>query len=105
MAPVPARSGKQGGGHGRLPCPPCLRHTCVEWAAAAIRPAFGAQGSAQPHRAQGKAHHAAVRALAFKWIRLRLRCGQDRTPDNASVSLPALQSRGASLRQTLVQEA
>jgi hypothetical protein len=38
MAPVTERRGHNSGVHWRLQCPTCLRHTCVEWAAASIRP-------------------------------------------------------------------
>ncbi|MGC2535555.1 MAG: hypothetical protein WA350_02175, partial [Candidatus Sulfotelmatobacter sp.] len=31
----------------------------------------------QQQRQRGKDHHAAVRALAFKWIRIVFRCWQD----------------------------
>jgi hypothetical protein len=47
-----------------------LRQTFVEWAAESIRQSFGAQVYYQQQRDKGKAHQAAVRALAFKWIRI-----------------------------------
>jgi hypothetical protein len=34
----------------------------------------------RPQRARGNDHHAAVRALAYKWIRIIFRCWKDRTP-------------------------
>jgi len=105
MAPVTARSGTQSWVHWRLPCPQCLRHTCGEWAAASTRPAFWAQLSSQQHRDQGKTPQAAVRALACTWIRLLSRCGQDRTPDDASVSLQALKRRSAPLLHNLANRA
>jgi hypothetical protein len=105
IAPVTARSGKRSWVHWRLQCPKCLRRTCVEWAAASIRHAFWARGYYQQQRAQGKAHQAAVRALAFTWIRILFRCWQDRTSYDASVSLQALNRRGSSLIQHLVKEA
>jgi len=37
----------------------------------------------QIHR--GNSHHAAVRALAFKWIRILLRCWKNRTPYDEQV--------------------
>jgi len=57
----------------------------------------------QQQRDQGKAHQAAVRALAFKGIRLRSRGWQERTPYDASVYLQALHRRGASLIQNLTK--
>jgi Transposase/Transposase IS116/IS110/IS902 family len=103
IAPVTARSGKQSWGHWRFQCPKCRRPTCVEWAAASMRPAFWARVSSQQQRDQGKAHQAAVRALAFTWIRILLRCWQERTPYEESVSLKALNSHGSSLLHNLAK--
>ena len=103
LAPVTERSGKKSWVHWRFQCPTFLRHTFVEWAAESIRHAFWARVSSQQQRAAGKAHHAAVRALAFKWIRMLFRCWQDRTPYDASVSLNALNRRGSSLIHNLAK--
>jgi hypothetical protein len=100
---VTERSGKNAWGHWRLQGPQCLRQTCVEWAAESIRHAVWAQGYSQQQRDKGKAHQAAVRALAFKWIRSLSRCWQERTPYDASVYLQALHHRGASLSQNLAK--
>jgi transposase len=103
MAPVTERSGKKSWVHWRLQCPKFLRQTCVEWAAESTRHSFWAQVYYQQQRDQGKAHQAAVRALAFKWIRILYRCWQERTPYNESVYLQALKRRGSSLIQNLAQ--
>ena len=95
MAPVPARSGKQSWGPWRLPCPTCLRYTFVAWAAASTRHAFWAQVDDQQPREKGTAHHAAVRACAFPWLRILSRCWQARTPYDASVYRQALKRRSA----------
>ena len=105
IAPVTERSGKKCWVHWRLQCPTFLRQTFVEWAAESIRHSFWAQVYYQQQREKGKAHQAAMRALAFKWIRILFRCWQDRTPYNESVYLQALNSRGSSLLQNLVKEA
>lgn len=105
IAPVTERSGKKSWVHWRLQCPKFLRQTFVEWAAESIRHSFWAQVYYQQQRDKGKAHQAAVRALAFKWIRILYRCWQDRTLYNESVYLQALNSRGSSLIQNLVKEA
>ena len=101
IAPVTERSGKKSWVHWRLQCPTFLRHTFVEWAAESTRHSFWAQVYYQQQRDKGKAHQAAVRALAFKWIRILFRCWQDRTPYDESVYLQALNNRGASLLQNL----
>jgi hypothetical protein len=48
-------------------------------------------------RAKGSAHQAALRALAFKWIRILYRCWKDRTPYNEATYLTALKCRGSPL--------
>jgi transposase len=97
IAPVTERSGKKSWGHWRLQCPKFLRQTFVEWAAESIRHACWARVYYQQQRDKGKAHQAAVRALAFTWIRLLFRCWQERTPYDESVYLNALNRRGSSL--------
>jgi len=95
IAPVTERSGKKSWVHWRLQCPTFLRQTFVEWAAESTRHSFWAQVYYQQQREKGKAHQAAVRALAFKWIRILYRCWQDRTPYDESVYLQALKRRSA----------
>jgi Transposase IS116/IS110/IS902 family len=97
IAPVTERRGKPAWVHWRLQCPTFLRQTCVEWAAESIRHAFWAQVYYQQQRDRGKRQQAAVRALAFQWLRILARCWQERTPYDASVSLQALTHRGSSL--------
>jgi transposase len=103
IAPVTERSGKKSWVHWRLQCPTFLRQTFVEWAAESIRHSFWAQVYYQQQRDKGKAHQAAVRALAFKWIRILYRCWQDRTPYDESTYLQALHHRGSSLMQNLAK--
>jgi transposase len=95
IAPVTERSGKKSWVHWRLQCPTFLRQTFVEWAAESTRHSFWAQVYYQQQREKGKAHQAAVRALAFTWIRILYRCWQDRTPYDESVYLQALKRRSA----------
>src|SRR5215510_9407407 len=85
IAPVTERSGKKAWVHWRLQCPTFLRQTFVEWAAESTRHSFWARVYYQQQRDKGKAHQAAVRALAFKWLRILFRCWQDRTPYDESV--------------------
>jgi transposase len=103
IAPVTERSGKKSWVHWRLQCPKFLRQTFVEWAAESIRHAFWAQIYYQQQRDKGNTHQAAVRALAFKWIRILYRCWQARTPYDESVYLRALNRRGSSLIQRLAK--
>src|SRR5215510_4817867 len=103
MAPVTARSGKKSWGHWRLQGPHFLRQPFVAWAAESIRHAFWAQVYSQQQRDKGKPHQAAVRALAFQWIRLLSRCWQERTPYEEAASLQALHHRGSALIHNLAK--
>jgi transposase len=80
IAPVTERSGKSHWVHVRWACPRFLRQTFHEWAAHSIGFCDWAAAFYQLQRRRGKDHHAAVRALAFKWIRIAFRCWQDRVP-------------------------
>src|SRR6267143_1605735 len=103
IAPVTERSGKKSWVHWRLQCPKFLRQTFVEWAAESTRHSFWAQVYYQQQRDKGKAHQAAVWALAFKWIRILYRCWQERTPYDEATYLQALARRGSSLIQNLAK--
>ena len=103
IAPVTERSGKKSWVHWRWQCPTFLRHTFVEWAAESIRHSFWAHAYSQQQRDKGKAPQAAIRALAFKWIRILYRCWQERTPYDESTSLQALTRRGSALLQPLAK--
>jgi transposase len=103
IAPVTERSGNKTWVHWRWQCPTFLRQTFVEWAAESIRHSFWARTYYQQQRAKGASHQAAVRALAFKWIRILFRCWQNRTPYDESVYLNALQHRGSPLIHNLAR--
>ena len=103
IAPVTERSGKKSWVHWRLQCPKFLRQTFVEWAAESTRHSFWAQVYYQQQRDKGKAHQAAVRALAFKWIRILYRCWQNRTLYDESMYLQALKRRSAPLLHHLAK--
>ena len=48
-------------------------------------------------RGRGNDHHAALRSLAFKWMRILFRCWQDRTPYDEARYLDALRRHGSPL--------
>ena len=97
VAPVTERSGNKHWVHWRWACPTFLRQTFVEWAASSIPHSFWARAFYNSHRARGSSHNAALRALAFKWIRVLFRCWVDRTPYDESRYLSALQKRQSPL--------
>ena len=97
IAPVTQRSGNKCWVHWRLQCPKFLRQTFVEWAALSIPHCYWAKAFYEQQRARGSSHQAALRALAFKWIRILYRCWQDRTPYDEATYLNALKRRGSPL--------
>jgi transposase len=95
IAPVTASSGKQRWVHWRWACPKFLRQTFHEWAWLSTRKSEWARAFYDQQRERNKSHHAAVRALAFKWLRILFRCWKDHVPyDEARYAL-ALQKRPA----------
>jgi transposase len=90
IAPVLQRSGKSCWTHFRWACPKFLRQTFHEWAGHSIAWSDWARTFYSQQRARGNAHHAAVRTLAFKWIRIAFRCWKDRKPYDKTVHEQAL---------------
>ena len=97
VAPVTERSGKKHWVHWRWQCPTFLRQTFTEWAAQTINKSFWAGQYYRQQRAKGCTYQAAVRALAFKWIRILYRCWQTGKPYDESTYLKALERRGSPL--------
>jgi len=97
IAPVTERSGQKSWIHWRWQCPTFLRQTFVEWAAQTINKSYWAGLYYYQQRAKGCSHQAAVRVLAFKWIRILYRCWVTRTPYDEAKYLKALQERGSPL--------
>ena len=101
IAPVRNQSGKRERVHVRWACPKFWRQTFHEFAAFSVRQSVWAGAFYEQKRAQGKDHHAAVRALAFKWIRILYRCWRDSKPYQESRYLEALERRGSALVREL----
>jgi transposase len=97
VAPVLERSGKKCWVHWRMACPTFLRQTFVEWAGSTIPRSFWASAYYHRQRDKGSSHQAALRALAYKWIRIVYRCWQTRTRYDESAYLHALKRRGSPL--------
>lgn len=105
IAPVTKRSGQMEWVHWRWQCPKFLRQTFVEWAAQTINKSAWAGAYYRQQRAKGSSHQAAVRSLAFKWIRILYRCWQDRKPYDESKYLEALRRSGSPLLKLLADAA
>lgn len=80
VAPVTIESGASRWVHSRWSCPKFLRQTFHEFAACSIAYCRWAQLFYEHQRARGKGRHAAIRALAFRWMRIIVRCWRDRIP-------------------------
>ena len=97
IAPVTERSGNKSWVHWRYSCPKFLRQSFIEWTNETIRFSFWARAFYTQQREKGKTHQMAVRALAFKWIRILWRCWQDRKPYDEAKYLMALKDKGSPL--------
>ena len=85
-----------------------LTHTpegIEEWAGLTIKQSFWAKNFYAQQRAKGKSHSTAVRALAFKWLRIIFRLWQDRALYSESKYLLALQKSGSPLFKAVSQAA
>jgi len=101
VAPVTERSGNKHWVHWRWKCSTFLRQTFIEWAGQTVNKSYWAGAYYRQQRAKGSNHQAAVRALAFKWIRILYRCWQTRTPYDESIYLKSLERRGSPLVKQL----
>ena len=97
IAPVTESSGKRKWVHFRWACPKFLRQSFHEWAGHSIVQSEWARVYYQQQRGKGNTHHAAVRALAFKWIRIVFRCWQDGIAYDENRYLATLVKRGSPL--------
>ena len=83
IAPVTEASGNSRWVHWRWACSKFVRQTLHEWAACSIRTCAWAREHYDRQRGvdgKRRGHHAAVRSVAFKWIRILFRCWKDGAP-------------------------
>ncbi len=103
IAPVIERSGQKYWTHWRYACPTFLRQSFVEWAGQSIQGSSWANAYYQRQKERGKSHQVAIRALAFKWIRILFRCWKNRTPYNETIYLRAMQQKRSPLVENIVK--
>jgi transposase len=101
IAPVTVRSGQSYSVHWRLACPKFLRQTFQEFAAQSIPHSHWAKAYYEQQKRRGSSHHAALRALAYKWIRIIFRCWKNRTLYDETIYFNSLQRRGSLLATAL----
>lgn len=97
IAPVIEASGRQRWVHCRWQCPKFLRQTFHEFAECSIPHCSWARAFYHQQRERGAAHHEAIRALAFRWIRILFRCWKENTPYIEERYLESLRRRGSPL--------
>jgi transposase len=101
VAPVTRRSGKFQSVHRRHACAKFLLQTFHEFAGCSRKCCEWARLYYEAQRAKGKGHHAALRALAFKWVRILWRCWRDRRPYDDATYTDALRRAGSPLAKRL----
>lgn len=102
IAPVKEASGKTEWVHFRRACPKFLRQTFHEFASHSIAQSEWAKAYYRHLREdKKKSHHAAVRAVAYKWIRIIFRCWKDGKLYDEQAYVQSLRRRGALLGSAL----
>ena len=97
IAPVTIRSGKHHEVRWRWATSTFVRQTFHEHAQYSLRTSVWASVCYHRLRERGQTHHAAIRALAFKWIRILHRCWTDGVAYDEARYLRALAERGSPL--------
>jgi transposase len=105
IAPVTKRSGKKCSVQRRWAAPKFLKQTFHEFAALSIPQCRWAKAYYEAMRQKGNKHHAAVRALAYKWIRIIYICWKERKPYDDAAYLRALERRQSPVFQRLAKAA
>jgi transposase len=100
IAPVTVASGRTRIIQFRRACPKFLRQTFHEWAQHSMK---RARVYYDQLRAVGKRHHAALRALAFKWQRILFRCWKEGEMYDESKYIGSLKKRNSPLGMWLAE--
>lgn len=101
IAPVTERSGKQHWVHWRWHAPTFQRQTVHEFAHHSIQYSSWAKAYYDLQRERGNDHQKAVRALAFKWLRILWSCWKHRCSYDEARYIRSLIHRGSPLAARL----
>ena len=101
VAPVQRQSGQQKTVHFRFARPKFLHQSLVEFAKCSLGQCEWARLCYEDQLQKGKGKYAAIRVLAFKWVRLLWRCWQDRVNYDEVKYLRSLQKHGVKLYESL----
>jgi transposase len=96
IAPVRVASGKSCYTAKRWACPKFLRQGFHEFASCSLPHCAWAKAFYDEQRTRNKRHHTAVRALAFKWMRIVFACWKNHTPYDDALYNQSLKARGSS---------
>jgi len=94
---VTEKSGKQCWVHARWGCTTFLRQTFHEFAGSSIPHSRWAKAYYDQRREHGAGRHEAIRALAFRWIRVLFRLWKDRQIYNETTYIEALKRKHSPL--------
>jgi transposase len=97
IAPVMKRSGKSTVVQMRWAAPTFTRQSLHEFARVSIGRSKWAREFYQGQRRRGVGQHAAVRALAYRWLRVIYACWRDRRPYDEELYIKQLVRRGSPL--------
>lgn len=95
ISPVTDRSGKTKRVYRRRACSKFVKQSFHEFAGHSLNHCEWTRAYYDMQRVRGKGHHAAVRALAYKWIRIIFRCWKDRVPYNDAKYMESLRRKQA----------
>ena len=101
IAPVTRRSGKKHRVTRRYACPKFLRQTFHEFAEQMRKYSTWSKAYYESQRERGKTHHVAVRALAFKWIRILYAVWETGIPYDEERYIQQLKNRNSPLAKRL----
>lgn len=97
IAPVIEASGKYRWVHARWQCPKFLRQSFHEFAEASLPYSSWALAFYRQQRDRGAGHHTAIRALAFRWIRILHKCWVKNIAYDEQTYIDALKRRHSPL--------
>lgn len=103
IAPVTERSGKANWVHRRWKCSNFIRQSFHEWANETTKHSLWARAFYVQARDKGMGHHQAVRALAYKWIRILYKCWKEHIPYDELHYISMLKKRGSSLIKIIAE--
>jgi transposase len=103
IAPVTERSGKMHWVHRRWKCSNFIRQSFHEWAGETRKHSLWARAFYIQAREKGMGHHQAVRALAYKWIRILYRCWKEQIPYDEMHYISVLKKRSSNLWKIITE--